>query len=92
MQTVATLIRPGTDAITSTTNQRTSTNSALNLSGGTVNIPQLIAFDLSSSIGQINGVNISSGDLIIVKLTRSAVDTATGQAKALLFASETTFV
>ena len=70
MQTVSTLIRNGTDAVTSTTNQRTSTNSAVTLSAGTVNEPQVVSADITSSIGQINGVAVSSGDLIIVRLTR----------------------
>lgn len=70
MQTVSTLIRAGVDAVTSTTNQRTSTNSAVTLSAGTVNEPQVVNADITSSIGQINSVAVSAGDLIIVQLTR----------------------
>lgn len=89
-QTIATLIRVGTDAISSTTNQRTSTNTAITLSAGTNNIPQSITFDLSSSLGQINSVAVSAGDLILVKLIRGT-DTSTASARAMVFASETTF-
>ena len=87
MQTVATLIRKGTDAVTSTTNQRTCTNSAVTLSAGTVNVPQELALDLTSSTGQINGVAVSPGDLIIVKLTRGT-DTATSDLRAIVYGAE----
>lgn len=90
MQTIATLIRAGTDQISSTTNQRTSTNSAVTLSAGTVDEPQNVDFDLSSSTGEINSVAISGGDLIIVQLTRGT-DTATGDAKVPVWGSEVTF-
>lgn len=89
MQTVATLIRPGTDAITSTTNQRTSTNSAVTLSAGTVDEPQSITLDLTSSNGQINAVGVSAGDLILVTLLRGT-DTSTSEVKFLPYASEVT--
>jgi hypothetical protein len=91
LQTIATLIRTGTDAISSTTNQRTSTNSAITLSAGTNGIPQSISCDLTSSSGQINSVSVSAGDLIIVKFQRGT-DTATGDAKALMYGFEVTFV
>lgn len=91
LQTVATLIRTGTDAINSTTNQRTSTNSAVTLGAGTVNKPQAVVFDLSDSSGQINAVAISAGDTIQVALSRGT-DTATSDLKALVYDSEVTFV
>lgn len=90
MQTISTLIRPGTDTITSTANQRTSTNTAVTLSAGTVNIPQNIIYDISSTIGQINGVNVSPGDLIRVKFLRGT-DTATSDVAALVYATEGSF-
>lgn len=89
-QTVSTLIRSGTDAMSSTTNQRTSTNSAITLSAGTNNKPQVVTFDLSSSIGQINAVNISSGDLILITFKRGT-DTSTVSARAIVFSGETKF-
>lgn len=90
MQTVATLIRQGTDAISSTTNQRTSTNAAVSLSGGTVDIPQAVTFDLTSTIGQINAVAVSPGDIILVEFKRGT-DTATSKARVPVFAGELTF-
>lgn len=89
LQTVATLIRPATDAITSTTNQRTSTNSAVTLGAGTVDKPQKVTFDLTDASGQINSVAVSKGDLIIVKLTRGT-DTATSDLRALVYGAEVT--
>jgi hypothetical protein len=58
MQTVSTLIRTGTDLISSTTNQRTSTNAAITATGGNANRPQAIVFDLTSATGQINAVSV----------------------------------
>lgn len=87
IQTIATLIRAGVDAYNTTTNQRTSTNSAVSLSAGTVNELQAVLFDLSDSSGQINGVAISAGDIIKVQLTRGT-DTATSDASVLVYAME----
>lgn len=89
-QTVTTLIRTGIDAISSTINQHTSTNSALTLGAGTVNIPQSVIADLSDGSGQINGVSVQSDDTLIVKLTRGT-DTSTARARHMSFASEVTF-
>lgn len=92
MQTLSTLIRTGTDAISSTTNQRTSTNTAITQSGATTNIPQSIVFDLSSSTGEINSVAVSGGDLILVRLTRDyANDTATDTVYVPVYGAEVTF-
>lgn len=90
IQTLATLIRTGTDTISSTTNQRTSTNAAVSLSGSTQNKPQAVTFDLSSSTAQINSVSISAGDLILVRLTRGT-DTATGSVFVPVYATEVSF-
>lgn len=90
LQTLATLIRTGTDAVSSTTNQRTSTNAAISLSGATQNIPQAVTFDLSSTTGQINSVSITAGDLILIRLTRGT-DTATGSVYAPVYATEVSF-
>ena len=86
----STLIRAGTDAITSTTNQRTTTNSAATLSGGTVNIPQKVILDVTSTTGTVNSVAVSAGDLLIIRLYRDT-DTATGDAKFVLGSGEMTF-
>lgn len=89
-QTVATLIRPGTSAYNSTTNQRTSTNSAVSLGAGTQNIPQMVEFDISSSSGQINGQAIAADDIIYIALSRGT-DTATSNAELLAYIAELTF-
>lgn len=88
-QTVATLIRDATDVISSTTNQRTSTNSAVTVSAGTVNEPQVVTFDLSSTIGEINSVAVAGNHIILVQFLRGT-DTATGEANAFPDLSEIT--
>lgn len=87
---VATLIRPGTDLITSTTNQRTTTNAAVTQSAGTANKPQDLVLDISSSTGQINAVSVSAGDLIQVKLRRDT-DTGASDLKVPVYGAEVTF-
>lgn len=87
LQTVATLIRKATDAMSSTTNQRTSTNSAITLSAGTVDEPQEISFDLTDTSGQVNGVAVGKGDLLVVELSRGT-DTATSDIRALIHGAE----
>lgn len=89
LQSVATLIRPGTDAYTSTTNQRTSTNTAVTLSGGTVNIPQQVVLDLTDSTGKINGVSVAADNLIYVQLSRGT-DTGVSDLSALVYGAEVT--
>ena len=90
ISTVATLIRTGTDVITSTTNQRTSTNAAVTMSGSTQNKPQALVCDLTSSSGQINSVSVSAGDLILVQLTRGS-DSGTSDIKVPVYGTEVTF-
>jgi hypothetical protein len=86
----ATLIRPGTDLITSTTNQRTTSNTAATQSGATANKPQALTLDISDSTGQINAVAVSAGDLIRVRLYRGT-DTATSNVKVPVYGAEVTF-
>ncbi len=90
LTTVATLIRPGTDAVTSTTNQRTSTNAAITLSGATGNRVENAICDLTDTVGAINSVAVSAGDLIIVALHRGT-DSAVTVLNALLDSTEVTF-
>lgn len=90
VQTVATLIRSGTDAISSTANQRSSTNSAVTLGAGTVSIPQAVLFDLTDTSGNINSVAVSAGDYIKVQLTR-ATDTGASDLKVPVFGAEVSF-
>lgn len=89
LQSQATLLRPGTTAIDSTTNQRTSTNTAASLSA-TANRVESASLDLTSTTGQINGVSVAAGDVIKVRLTRST-DTATSDVRALVYMAEVTF-
>lgn len=93
IQSVATLIRPETDQITSTTNQRTSTNSAVTLSSGTQNEPQAISLDLTDSSGNINSVQVTAGDIILVQITRDngGTDTATGDLEFIIQSAEGVF-
>ncbi len=86
----STLIRAEVDQMSSTTNQRTTTNSAVTLSAGTANEPQKITLDITDTNGQINGVSPSPGDLIIVRLYRDT-DTATSEIRFIKMSTEVTF-
>lgn len=87
---VSTLIRAEVDQITSTTNQRTTTNSAVTLSATNTLEPQQIVLDLTDASGQINSVAVSAGDLIKVKVAESA-STVADNIKLIFDASEVTF-
>lgn len=71
IQSISTLIRANTDAITSTTNQRTSTNAAQSF-GSPANKPIAIELDLTDAAGKINNVAVSSNDTIGIQLTRGS--------------------
>lgn len=86
----STLIRTGTDEVTSTTNQRTTTNSAITMSGSNDMIPQAVELDISSSSGQVNSVSIAAGDTLIIRLYRDT-DTATGDLIFIENSGEPTF-
>lgn len=91
MRAQATLIRTGTDAISSTTNQRTTTNSSVNLATSALaNKPYSTIFDISSTTGQINSTSISAGDLIKVRIYRDT-DTATSDVRVPVYGAEVTF-
>jgi hypothetical protein len=85
MTTTATLVRSGTDSMSSTTNQRTSTNTAVTPSGSLV--PYSVTFDLTDTTGKINSVAVSAGDTIVVALTRGT-DTDTASIHGLVFTGE----
>jgi len=87
----STLIRSEVDAITSTTNQRTTTNAAVTVSAGTVNEPQKVTLDVTSSSGQVNSVDVGAGDLLIIRLYRDASDTATSDVQFLYQSCDVTF-
>lgn len=69
---VSTLIRNGVDALSSVTNQRTSTNTAQAIAA--VDFEYEIILDITSAIAQINAVAISPMDTILIQLTRG-IDT-----------------
>lgn len=88
MQTVSTLIRTGTDLITSTTNQYTSTNSTFNGLIGDAT-PFAITCDLTDSNGKINSVSVSAGDLIKITFSRAS-GTATQNTFVPVYSAEVT--
>jgi hypothetical protein len=90
MQTIATLIRPGSDTFSSTTNQRTSSNSAVSLGAGTVNIPQSVTFDLTDTTGNINSIAVAAGHWILVQLTRGT-DTGTSDVLVPVYGADSSF-
>lgn len=88
LSSVATLVRKNTDAITSTTNQRTSTNAAL--TNTVASQAREATFDLTSTTGQINSVAVSPGDYIKVTVSRGS-DSDTADLRFLPSAVEVTF-
>lgn len=80
LQADVTLIRNSTDPVDDTTNQHTSTNSAISLPTAKVN--ELFLIDLTDTNGQINGVAVSAGDLLKVQLSRGT-DTDTGDLRLI---------
>jgi hypothetical protein len=89
MKAQSTLIRSGTDAFTSTTNQRTTTNTAL--TNTVANQLRQFALDVTDSSGQINGVAVAAGDVIKVRLYRDASDTDTADLNLLANATDAKF-
>lgn len=68
LQSQSTLIRQNTDAFSSTTNQRTSTNAAL--TNASASRLREFILDITDSSGQINGVAVAAGDVVKVKVYR----------------------
>lgn len=68
----STLIRAEVDAYTSTTNQRTTTNAAVTVSGATADEFQKVNLDVSSTSGTINSVAISALDVLKVEIKESS--------------------
>lgn len=73
----STLIRSEVDEYDSTTNQRTTTNTAITMSAANDKEPQKIILDITSSTGQVNAVSVAASDILIVRFYRDT-DTATG--------------
>lgn len=80
MQAQSTLIRKATDAFTSTTNQRTTSNAAL--TNTVANMIQEFVLDVTDASGAINGVAVNAGDVIKVRLYRGT-DTDTADLRVL---------
>jgi hypothetical protein len=74
-------------AIDSTTNQRTTNNTA---SAGGNKVLVAASLDITSSIGEINAVAVAAGDLILVKLYRGT-DASTSDVYFVESATEVTF-
>jgi hypothetical protein len=63
-----TLIRTETDALNSTTNQHSSTNTTKTIT--TQYVPYSVDIDLTDASGEINGVAVSAGDILKIELSR----------------------
>jgi hypothetical protein len=85
MTSVTTLIRKNIDAVSSSTNQRTSTNAAL--TNTVVDQMREIELDLTSATGTINSVSVSAGDMLKIELTRGT-DTDTDDVRFVKSATE----
>ena len=84
-QVTASLIEPGSTVLDTYSNQHTSTNTTVTVSGTGSEITAIGDCDLSSSGGAINSVSIAAGDLILVKLTRAtSSETSSAAADARL--------
>lgn len=83
------LIRPGTDAINSTSNSNTSTASG-SLSGSTSNSPISMTLELDNGSGEINSIAIQPGYLILMLLEENG-STNTNPLNIPIWASEVTF-
>jgi len=89
LSATTTLIRTGTDGIDSTTNQHSSTNTAVT---NTAPANKFISesLDLTDGSGQINGVDAEAGDLLKVELLRGT-DTDTADIRFVPNATEVSF-
>lgn len=89
MQAAATLVRKGTDAITTTTNVNTLNSG--DKTNTLANKLTEISIDLSSAFGAINSVSVSAGDIIKIQLSRIAT-TGTDDTADLRFIPSSTEV
>jgi len=88
LKTTTTLIRTDTDAISSTTNQHVSTNTAL--TNTVADMFRSTTLDLTDGSGQINSVAAEPGDLIKVEIVRGT-DTDTADIRFVPNATEVSF-
>jgi len=85
LSATTTLIRTGTDALNSTTNQHASTNTTANIT--TANVAYSIDIDLTSATGQVNSVSVAAGDILKISLARGT-DTDTADLRFIQFATD----
>jgi hypothetical protein len=88
MSSIASLVKKDVDAIGSTANQRTSTNTAL--TNTVANQYRQPSLDLTDATGRINAVSVAAGDLIRVDLVRGT-DTDTADIRFVPSATEVKF-
>lgn len=82
------LVRKDSDAVTSTTLSRVTTNTAL--TNTVANMHRRIALDITDTAGKIGGTLVSPGDLINIILTRGT-DTDTGDVRLSASGTEVKF-
>lgn len=70
LRVVTTLIKTGTDAITTTTNQNTADGG--DITQGTANLSTNVAINLTDSSGLVNSVAVAPNDVLKLELTRIA--------------------
>jgi hypothetical protein len=79
----STLIRAASTVLGTYSNQRTSTNAEVTVSGTTNQLKAVGSLDLTSSTGQINAVSVAAGDIIRVRIYRDiAAESASAAADA----------
>lgn len=88
MKIRTTLIRAGTDPVSSTTNQRSTTNTAL--TNTVANQDRQVTWDVTDSTGHVNSVAISPGDTLIHELFRDT-DTDSDAVRFILSSSYPSF-
>jgi hypothetical protein len=85
LSATTTLIRAETDALSSTTNQHSSTNTTETIT--TANVPYTIDIDLTDASGEINSVAVSAGDILKIELSRGT-DTDSDALRFIQFATD----
>ena len=83
MRSTCSLIRKDTDAVGSTTNQHTSTNTEL--TNNLANEYQEMVLDLTDADGEINSIDLSAGDMIRLDLYRDSANETTSDTADLRF-------
>lgn len=86
----STLVRAEVDDVSSTTNQRTTTNTAITMSAANDQEIQKINLDVTASDGTVNSVAVAAGDTLAIRLYRNTTDTATDDVKFLYKQCEVT--